>query len=520
MIDADNEWVTPDQVRAHLPPVTPVIADDLCPQTLFMAQMAEHQDEREDARTNEESRFVLIDNLLYSIAKPKSNLPQYPRLVLPEQFREQVIRRCHKDVGHQSLFKTMSRVQESYVWTGMKRDIRNFIAKCGLCQVHTKRAEQVPMGEMPIANAPNQIVGMDLIGELVPSKYSGAKYIMTLIDHHDGWAEAYVLPNKKKETVWERLRNDFIPRYGAPEVIITDQGAEWKGTDFDAWLEGLGIEHRRTVPYHPCSNGKIERFNGVLKSILKKLVNKDRTDWEDQLGAAMTAYRLSTSTATGYSPFFLRYAHPPRYPLTRLMGNDPSRNFENRLELHAELMQQAAQATKDSRHYNRERLARKANAKDLTVGDSVILKAREPLSLTAKCDYGFGVTKVNGKVITILHPTTGVTQVVNRDQVRLTDPDIAWDEVHPRPRRRQVKQPVKTGRRPQPAADAPQAPAPIPNAPLAQNVRRVPTIHLKRRADTAVNGNHQESGRYDLRKRARWSAEPMDVDCLGYVNKK
>jgi hypothetical protein len=50
-----------------------------------------------------------------------------------------------------------------------------------------------------------------------------------------------------------------------------------------------------------------------------------------------------------------------------------------------------------------------------------------------------------------LHPTTGVKQIINRDQVRLVDPDIAWDSVHPRPKRVQTNQArAKTGRRANP----------------------------------------------------------------------
>ncbi|MCP3887667.1 MAG: DDE-type integrase/transposase/recombinase [Desulfobulbaceae bacterium] len=519
LIDADSEWVTPEQVRDHLPPTTPVVADDLCMDTLFMAQVAEYQDEREDARNNEESRFVIINNILYSIARPKYDAPQYPRLVLPAQFRDQVIARCHKDVGHQSLFKTMSRVQECYVWSGMKREIREWIQKCGLCQVHTKRPEKVPMGEMPIAQAPNLYIGIDLIGPLVSSKYSGAKYIMTTIDYHDGWAEGYPLANKTNETVWERLRNDFIPRYGAPEVIITDQGSEWKGADFQAWLKGLGIEHRRTTPYHPLSNGRIERFNGTLKNILKKLVNGSRADWEDQLGSALTSYRISTSTVTGQSPFMLKYAHPPRYPLTRLLDEDRSRNLSNRLEMHADLMQRAARATEESRHYNRERLKRQANAKEINEGDTVILKAREPLSLTAKWDFGFLVTKVNGKVLTILHPSTGVKQIVNRDQVRLADPDIAWDEVHPRPRRQQIRVHRKYGKRPDaapraatpPDAASPDSTPPATPPPIAAKTQPpLPRFRVKRRIDTDDLGDDEPgAARYNIRKRPRWTLEQI-----------
>ena len=52
------------------------------------------------------------------------------------------------------------------------------------------------------------------------------------------------------------------------------------------------------------------------------------------------------------------------------------------------------------------------------------------------------VTKVNGLTLDLIHPESGATMRVHREKVVLTDPDIAWEEVAPRPRRQrqQVKQ--------------------------------------------------------------------------------
>ncbi len=539
VLDADSEWVSPDQVKAHLPPNVPVLADNIDVDALLFDQRNEFSDERE-ACSDPSSRLILIDDLVYSIARPRHNVPQYPRLLLPSRYRDQVISRCHEDIGHQSLYKTMARVQESYVWPAMKREISNWINKCALCAVHTKRREKVPLGEMPIATASGLYVGIDLIGPLTPSRYSGARYIMTCIDYYDGWTEAYPLQRKTNEAVWERLRNDFVPRHSAPEVIITDQGSEFKGIDFAQWLQGMGIEHRKTTPYHPQSNGRVERFNGTLKRILKKMINGERADWEDRLGTALAAYRISTSVVTGHSPFMLRYAHPPRFPLTRLLGDDPSRNFNNRLELQADLMQAAAKATEDSRVHNRARLARQANAGVINVGDKVMLKAREPLSMTAQWDYGFLVSRINGKAITLLHPTTGVRQTVNRDQVRVVDPDIAWDQVHPRPRRTQarVRDREQIAPRERLVADQhspPPSPPPedaIQPVPFAQDdqmdtdefprngehvpdpVRHppLPRLRLKRQVpDNEPEEPEATTSGYNLRKRPRWTAEEIAV---------
>ena len=77
----------------------------------------------------------------------------------------------------------------------MRREIDELLKMCPVCRVHQRRTDHVPMGEMPLAAYPMQIVGADLIGPFVPS-HNGNRYVLTLIDHCTGWAEA--LPQKDK----------------------------------------------------------------------------------------------------------------------------------------------------------------------------------------------------------------------------------------------------------------------------------------------------------------------------------
>ena len=229
-----------------------------------------------------------------------------------------------------------------------------------------------------------------------------------------------------------------MPRHGFSRVILMDQGSEFKGGSFTEWLTANRVQHRRTSPYNPQCNGRSERLNRTLKGMLKKLINGQRSTWEEQLGVALTAYRISTSTVTGFSPFMLTYLRPPRQAISRSLELPEvlpdAWTTNDRLRLQAEIMKKAAAATEDSRRYNRESLARRANAQEIRPGDRVIMAAREAMTLTAKWDHGFTVLKVRGKVLTVQDNRTGKQQIVNRRHIRLVNPDIAWDEVAPHPK--------------------------------------------------------------------------------------
>ena len=68
----------------------------------------------------------------------------------------------------------------------------------------------------------------------------------------------------------------------------------------------------------------------------------------------------------------------------------------NRLADISEAYKQARVRTEDSRVHNRNRLANKATAGEIMVGDSVIVAANEPVSLSAKWDPQYEVTKKHG----------------------------------------------------------------------------------------------------------------------------
>ena len=168
--------------------------------------------------------------LLYSCIKVSPTAPRYPRLVLPPVYQDAVIRRCHKEIGHQAVQKTLNRERESYVWPGMRKGIQKIIKSCPVCRVHVNREQHAQFSAMPLPATPMQVIGMDLIEPFLQSD-GGNKYILNIIDHCSGWAESYPIPNKSSKAVEETLRNEFFPHYGIPEEIITDCGTEFNSNE-------------------------------------------------------------------------------------------------------------------------------------------------------------------------------------------------------------------------------------------------------------------------------------------------
>ena len=53
-------------------------------------------------------------------------------------------------------------------------------------------------------------------------------------------------------------------RHGVPEQILTDNGNGYRSIPWHERCFELGIKHSRTKPYHPATNGKVERYQRTL----------------------------------------------------------------------------------------------------------------------------------------------------------------------------------------------------------------------------------------------------------------
>ena len=77
----------------------------------------------------------------------------------------------------------------------------------------------------------------------------------------------------------------------------------------------LHIHSIRSSPYHPQTDGLVERFNKTLKSMLRKVVDTEGKNWDKLIPYLLFAYREVPQASTGFSPFELVYGRNVRGPL-------------------------------------------------------------------------------------------------------------------------------------------------------------------------------------------------------------
>jgi|SRR5436305_10395769 len=85
----------------------------------------------------------------------------------------------------------------------------------------------------------------------------------------------FLLPVATKDAIADFIYNEIYMHYGASQEIFTDDGKNLWGGVVQRYLKKIKTLHKTTSSYHPRTNGKVERLNGIIGSMLgKMLLNK------------------------------------------------------------------------------------------------------------------------------------------------------------------------------------------------------------------------------------------------------
>ncbi|CAF5157289.1 unnamed protein product, partial [Rotaria magnacalcarata] len=82
----------------------------------------------------------------------------------------------------------------------------------------------------------------------------------------------------------------------------------------DELCKQIGITHLYSTPYHPQTNGQVERYNSTMDAKIGALSNLRKTDWDDQLPFVTYNYNASIHSTTRQLPFEMMYGRLPILP--------------------------------------------------------------------------------------------------------------------------------------------------------------------------------------------------------------
>ena len=112
------------------------------------------------------------------------------------------------------------------------------------------------------------------------------------------------------------LINRYIPLWGCPRSILSDNGLHVCPKLSHAVYQLLGVRKLAISSYHPNGNGGVECVNHTMAQMLAMAVNELQNNWDEQLPHVETTYNNSVSAATGLAPIEVHMSRLPRLPLT------------------------------------------------------------------------------------------------------------------------------------------------------------------------------------------------------------
>ena len=301
--------------------------------------------------------------------------------IVPSHETQQILEDYHSDklAGHFSFTKTIDAIYRSpYYIPMLRRKLSKFLKQCDICE-RTKpstRNAKAPMKKCA-SDRPMQRIAIDVLGPL-PETTKGNKFIIVVADYFTKWTEAYPVPNHQAETIAHTIVTEFFNRFGLPETIHTDQGRDFESRLFQEMCVILEIQKTRTTPWHPQSDGMVERFNRTIETLLRQCVDTNQKNWDEKLSFCCAAYRSALHSTTLFTPNKLMMGRDVPMP-SHLQSPLPEK-WETINEYNDKLIENmhtahelTRQNTKKSVHQYKEQYNKKTWQQDIQVGTWVWL---------------------------------------------------------------------------------------------------------------------------------------------------
>ena len=96
-------------------------------------------------------------------------------------------------------------------------------------------------------------------------------------------------------------------RFDCPIELVSDQGTHFINKVIYELTNYYVVVHKKSTPYYPQANGLAELTNKTIQTILKKIVNDNRIDWDKKVQSALWAYHTTYKAMIRSTPFRLAF---------------------------------------------------------------------------------------------------------------------------------------------------------------------------------------------------------------------
>ena len=199
----------------------------------------------------------------------------------------------------------------------MAKQMRQVIKACRCCLQYEGSTPKAPLCPI-VATIPLDLLHVDFTSIETMMELDKSPWVAKVLvfqDHFTKHVLAYVTPNQTAKTIAKFLYGGYISIFGALARLLSDRGTSFTSSIIKELCKILGIQWLQTMPYHPQTNGLVERSHQMIMHMIRKLGEDNKADWPSHLAEIVHAYNATWSTVTGYSPHYLMFGRWPRLPV-------------------------------------------------------------------------------------------------------------------------------------------------------------------------------------------------------------
>jgi transposase InsO family protein len=97
--------------------------------------------------------------------------------------------------------------------------------------------------------------------------------------------------------IYEASVNERYCVYGAPVILLTDNGTQFVYKFFQCFCKLLGVKQVFTTAYPPATNGQCERYNRTIRNAITHYFAENQNNWDEISHIATYAYNAMPCTS-------------------------------------------------------------------------------------------------------------------------------------------------------------------------------------------------------------------------------
>jgi len=243
------------------------------------------------------------------------------RICIPDndEMKKMILEESHRSSLsiHPTATKMDHDLKKLFWWSGLKRDVAQFVYSCLICQ-KSKVEHQKPAGLLTSLDVPEwkwDSISMDFVTSLLntPRGYDAIWVIVDRLTKSAHFISINIsFPVSQLAEIYIR---EIVKLHGVPSSIVSDRDPRFTFRFWKSLQEALGSKLRLSSAYHPQTDGQSERTIQSLEDLLRVCVLEQGGTWDSHLPLIEFTYNNSYHSSIGMTPFEALYGLRCRTPL-------------------------------------------------------------------------------------------------------------------------------------------------------------------------------------------------------------